>query len=941
MAILIKMRGLLALLIFTLALAPPGHRAQAATFTWTGGGANDNWSTGANWGGTAPTLTSGTLVFAGGIRLTPITDVNWSIAGMSFNSTAGPFTLGGSQLTIGSGGILNSSTSTQTINNAIVLSAAQTWSATSGNLVFGGNLNNGGSLLTVTSALATSINGVISGTGGLTKRGVGTLTLTGSNSLSGTVTLSAGTLLLGSDTAVGTGTLSLANAKLQATGGARTLANAVTLAGSPTFLGSDNLTLNGAATLTASRTLTVNSTGLVTFAGTIDQSKSGSKIAKAGSGTLVLNGANTFTGGITLSAGTLVLGNNAAAGTGLISLGNGTIQAGGAARTLANAVTLAGNTTFSGANDLTFTGATAVAATRTLTISNSNTTFGGVISGAGGLTKSGAGTLTLSGASANTFSGNVTVNDGTLVFGKTDGLNAMAGVTLTVGDNAGGANSAIVQLAASNQIPNAATVNINADGLLDLQGFTDAIGALNLTSGSITGAGASRLDLGGNLTMTGTGTNVGLITTNLGLNGARNFTVNDNGVSTDNDLTVSGVISTAFNLAKLGTGTLSLSGANTYSGGTNVNAGTLSIDHSAALGTGAVNLGNTSGALDASLLFSTTAGRTVTNNLTVRAGNTGTLTLGGLNTSGTNTFGGTVTLAKSATVTAEAGGVVDFTGVISGATFGLTKIGAGTVRLSGTNTYTGLTTINAGTLAYGASNVIATGGVTIDGATAVLDLTANHTDTVGHGHSRQRRHHHRQRHVRAQQRGHVRCAQRLRLYPARRQRGADENDRRHRHALGREYLHRRHHDRRRHAPAWRGEQPSFGLRGQRGGRRVAGSQRLQSNHRLADQRGHGDGRCGQPDDRRRQYFDDIFRRAQRQRRADESGQRRLHDERREQSEWRDDDQRGHLQTRRSDGHQQCVRGRRSPVARRSISTAFPRPSPRSPAPAASRSAAAG
>jgi len=69
-------------------------------------------------------------------------------------------------------------------------------------------------------------------------------------------------------------------------------------------------------------------------------------------------------------------------------------------------------------------------------------------------------------------------------------------------------------------------------------------------------------------------------------------------------------------------------------------------------------------------------------------------------------------------------------GVIDGSG-GLSKSGAGTLTLTGANSYTGTTTITAGTLAEGVSNAISTGGLTVNGATAVFDLGANHTDTVG------------------------------------------------------------------------------------------------------------------------------------------------------------------------------------------------------------------
>jgi autotransporter-associated beta strand protein len=68
---------------------------------------------------------------------------------------------------------------------------------------------------------------------------------------------------------------------------------------------------------------------------------------------------------------------------------------------------------------------------------------------------------------------------------------------------------------------------------------------------------------------------------------------------------------------------------------------------------------------------------------------------------------------------------------LAGSNIALNKTTVGIVTLSSANTYTGLTTITGGQLLYGVSNAIASGGVTVNGATAVLDLGANHTDTVG------------------------------------------------------------------------------------------------------------------------------------------------------------------------------------------------------------------
>ncbi len=124
-----------------------GGAGLGATKTWTGGGADNNVSTAANWGGTTP-VANDDVQFAGSVRVIPNLDVSLAINSLSFNSGAAAFTIGGNNLaTVSSGGVTNNSTNTQTINNPIALAAAQTWSATSGNLVFGGNVANGGFLL--------------------------------------------------------------------------------------------------------------------------------------------------------------------------------------------------------------------------------------------------------------------------------------------------------------------------------------------------------------------------------------------------------------------------------------------------------------------------------------------------------------------------------------------------------------------------------------------------------------------------------------------------------------------------------------------------------------------------------------------------------------------------------------------------------------------------
>ena len=175
--------------------------ASAAVFTWDGGsGVDSDWTSGANWAGNVSPPSNGTadIVMAGLIRTTPNVDAAWDILSLTFNNTAGPFTLGGSTLTIGTGGVVNNDTGLQTINNAITLGFAQNWNAASGDLLFNGNVNNNGYPLYVNGSNDTTITGAISGIAGLLKNGTGTLTFSGGtiNSYSAGTTVNEGTLLL-------------------------------------------------------------------------------------------------------------------------------------------------------------------------------------------------------------------------------------------------------------------------------------------------------------------------------------------------------------------------------------------------------------------------------------------------------------------------------------------------------------------------------------------------------------------------------------------------------------------------------------------------------------------------------------------------------------------------------------------------------------------------
>lgn len=171
--------------------------------------------------------------------------------------------------------------------------------------------------------------------------------------------------------------------------------------------------------------------------------------------------------------------------------------------------------------------------------------------------------------------------------------------------------------------------------------------------------------------------------------------------------------------------------SSTYSGDTFVENGTLSFAQGGSASSTYIRLGHTSGSATASLfIVDPDGGTTVSNGIEVRSGSTGVKTIGGTNTSGNNAFTGSITLNDFVRVSAAAGGSVTFSGVISGSGMGVTKIGDGVVILSGANTYTGQTSVDAGTLRLGASDRISDSSPLFVGSGATFDLN-NFNEEVG------------------------------------------------------------------------------------------------------------------------------------------------------------------------------------------------------------------
>ncbi len=567
----------------------------------------------------------------------------------------------------------------------------------------------------------TTVNGIVSdggtGAGTLRLRDTGTVTLNGANTHTGGTWLNGATLIMGHASALGTGTLTLQGGTLDGGAANRTIANAVSLVSNTSFGGSADLTFTNTLTLANNRTLTLAGSGQtvlndialsadatahrlilagsgdLTIDGTISDgaAPSGGRLNKTGTGTLTLNGTNTYTGDTTLTAGTVIVGSDAAFGdgTGSVALGTMTLQGDGTTRSITNDGTLTGNLTIAGASDLNLGGTFTLTGNRTLTLDNTGTTtFGGfalssntnnrtltlagsgdldvtgaITNGSGGalapnLTVTGSGTITLDGN--NSYGGTTRLDAGTLVLNGTNtttGNFDLNGGTLTIGNNDAFGTS-LIDLSGTTLQSDGTARSVSND--LQLTGSTATIG------------GASDLALAGTLTLTGNRT-LAITNTSATTFGAvnlsddsnsRTFTVDNTGNATIAGVIADGGTATASGLTKSGTGDLTLAGANTFGGTTTVNNGTLIASHADALGTTA---GGTAVATGASL--------ELRNNITL-TGEAVTLTGTGTlaNTTDANTFAGTLS---------GTGGV---------------SVSGGSLTLSTANTYTGGTSVSGGTL---------------------------------------------------------------------------------------------------------------------------------------------------------------------------------------------------------------------------------------------------
>ena len=652
----------------------------------------------------------------------PVTDAIFGVGDPL--GTAGPFTVTlGAPITAG-----NLTFNFAGAGNAYTISGG------AGNNV----LTLSGTTPSVTTNVSATISAVLAGTSGLRKLGTGTLTLNPASveTYTGTTAVNAGTLLAdfmnlatptnlidpSSALSLGGGTMTI---KGQASATSSQQFASWTLASGASSLTRDssasgsivNVTLNG---LTAARPrgatinfspdgngstfiTTANTTstilgGWATVGGT-DWAVSAGTGSSNGAVTALATyqTANTPSSWLTTddvsvsatpaaSAGTQSINSlRFTTGASTLTIGTGnvlTINSGGLLENASvgnAAVTITGGTLSgaAGADLVVFQNNTANSLSIASVIANNSTTTG--------VTKSGAGTLVLQGA--NTYTGPTTINAGVVQFASDS---STAGAASPLG-----------------AVPSVATpgnIVLNGGTLTNTAGLT-----LAANRGIAVGFG------GGTLADTSTGNFAigGVIADAPGQSGA---------------ITVQGP----------GTGLVVFSAANTYSGGTTLTTGSFSVVSASSggtagnptngsFGTGVLNLAG-------GTIRSTTGGNRTINNNAILSGSTRYNTAGGSDTvltlAGAVTIaGGTQTISVDAMTPATSGPVISGAIGDNGDGFGLTKAGAGILTLSGVNTYTGLTTVSAGTLRMGASGVMSGGALTINGATAIFDLGANHTET--------------------------------------------------------------------------------------------------------------------------------------------------------------------------------------------------------------------
>lgn len=673
---------------------------------WNGGGNDNNWNNAANWNGNLPVPgLEYDLQFGGSIRLTPFNDFPAAsdFRNITFNAGAGAFTLGGYAITL-SGDIANESSNPQTLNLGLALTGMRTVTTATG----GGNLTLGGD--------------ITGAGGGLVKRGAGTLTLSGANTYEGGTTNEAGNFVL-------TGSLNNSAGALAVTGGKMTISGAInTGTGHWLVSSAGKAVLNVTAGAQIERGTNFLVGNLTNFNGALNIS-GGSLISTQTWGFNNFSigqygyGALTMSGGDVLSVGFMLGSGNSPTGIGIGTISGGTYTftnnvvvpyyRGTAVLTVSTNGSLirttAGNLNVNqhgdGRGELNLVGGTIDTGGGVLGFG----TGSGAISGGSGIVNLNAGTLATARFSAVADKGANRVNFNGATLRANLSRNDFIPLTLTsayvngpFGTYAGGAVIDTADFAVTAAAPLRAPTGQGVSALAVTDGGSGYIGAPYVKiEDSGTGLGATAI---AHMVDDGTGegtlkvdrievTNPGVdytaeTTSYTFLGGAPTIAATPGAVST--------AANTSAGLTKLGGGTLTLAGTNSYAGPTIIREGTLTL--------------NPGGNVD---VFSAIPAVYTPSNIVFD--------------------GGTLSFSRSITLNVRRGiYITENGGTIGGASASasaapiegpgvLTKTGAGRLTLYGPNTFEGGVNFNAGKIRVNNyPTALGVGPLTISGNTTLV-----------------------------------------------------------------------------------------------------------------------------------------------------------------------------------------------------------------------------
>jgi outer membrane autotransporter protein len=597
-------------------------------------------------GGSLIKVGRGTLTLSGINTYSGGTTVSKGVLSVAVNANlgavGGEITLDGGELLATGRGLNTGRQVTITTNGGTLATAAL------GSADFEGNITGGGAL-TIGDAVNT-----------------GTVVLGGTNTYLGSTTIVNGaTLLANSPAALSPTSAFIVMGTLDLNGFSNQIGS---LASSGTVTNGDSF----AVVLTTGGDNTDTS-----FSGVLQDGTDALGLIKVGTGTLTLSGASTYTGGTTISAGTLQLGDGVRNGsiTGDVTDNAtlafdpaGSVTFGGTISGTGNLLKLGSGTVILTANN-SYIGGTTISG-GILQIGNGGTTgsivgnvvddgslvfnrtdaitFPGIASGTGTLFQSGSGSLTLTGS--NSYSGVTTVSAGTLQAGSTTAFSPNSAFTVNSVVNLAGFSNTVGSLAGNGMVTNngnPAILTAGGNGTNTvfsgtLINGTASLGLIKSGLGTLTLSGANTYTggttiTGGNLQI-GNGGTTGSIVGNVLDNGSLVFNRSD-------AITFPGVVSGTGSLTQTGSGSMTLTNANTYSGGTVIDRGTLLVDNAQALGTGYVTV-------NGGILAADPQPINVKGNYTQNAGGTLQLNVAGanpgqydtLNVGGSAALGGTLKL---------------------------------------------------------------------------------------------------------------------------------------------------------------------------------------------------------------------------------------------------------------------------------------------------------